>query len=312
MNSKQNIQLTNDYKSRINKVFDYIEANFNKQFRLDELAEIANFSKYHFNRIFWAMVGERPFQFITRLKLEKAATYLKSDSNVTISDVAFKCGFNDLSVFSRNFKLFFKYSPTEWRNQDSNFSQMKRSESQNDDEISLYFCNEFKTLKWRSNMELNQTVEVKTLPKITVAYVRHTGHYKGDSKVFENLFNKIFAWAGAKGLMEQPDLKVLAVYHDDPDLTEDEKLRTSVCISVPEDTKVEGEVGKMEIKGGKYAVGRFKVSSQQFEQAWGWLMGTWLPQSSYVPDDGVCFESYPKQEKSEIFTVDICVPVKPV
>lgn len=61
-----------EYKSRINRVFDYIEKNIEKQFSLVELASQASFSKYHFDRIFLAMVGETPFQFINRVRLEKA------------------------------------------------------------------------------------------------------------------------------------------------------------------------------------------------------------------------------------------------
>src|SRR5512145_2650164 len=99
-NSKQ---LDTEYKSRINKAFDYIELHLEKSMTLEELAAVANFSKFHFNRIFHSIVGETPFQFVLRLRLEKAASLILANKDVSISEIAFKCGFSDISVFSRNF-----------------------------------------------------------------------------------------------------------------------------------------------------------------------------------------------------------------
>ena len=95
------------YISRINKTFDYIESNLEKSMTLEELAVIANFSKFHFNRIFHSIVGESPFQFILRLRLEKAASIMSANNKESISEIAFKCGFSDVSIFSRNFKKHF-------------------------------------------------------------------------------------------------------------------------------------------------------------------------------------------------------------
>lgn len=161
----------------------------------------------------------------------------------------------------------------------------------------------------------NRTVEVKELPEMTVAYVRHIGPYKGDAQLFERLFGKLCQWAGPRGLLNQPDTKYIIVYHDDPNITEEAKLRTSVSITVPENTDVGGEIGKMTIPAGKYALTRFELSSSEYEAAWNWVYGTWLPASGYVPDDRPCFEMYPPAKEvscKDKMTVDICVPVKPL
>jgi len=92
----------------------------------------------------------------------------------------------------------------------------------------------------------------------------------------------------------------------------EDKLRMSVCITVPPDTKVEGEVGKMELEAARYVVVRFQVDATQFGEAWQWLYGEWFPQSGYQPYDKPCFEVYPEEPKDGKFTVDICMPVKPL
>jgi len=311
----ENIQTRNEYKAWIYKTFDYIEKNLDKQFTLDELASVANFSKFHFHRIFQAMVGETPFQFIMRLRLEKAATLIVMSMNESISQIAYQCGFSDISIFSRNFKTYFKISATQYRqqkNKKSNISQINSKTRQDENESFMYFCSSSKTIKWRTNMKTNKNVEIKEFPEITVAYIRHIGPYKGDEKLFEKLWNKLFAWAGPRGLIGGADFKSLIIYHDDPNVTIQDKLRMSVCVTVPFETKVDGEVGKMNVEAGKYVVARFELSGQEFQQAWEWVYGEWLPTSGYQPDDKPCFEMYPEPPKDGKFTVDICVPVKPL
>ena len=65
-----------EYVYRINKVIDYIQENLSSDLSLDQLAEVANFSKFHFLRIFYSMVGETLNQFIQRIRIERAADLL--------------------------------------------------------------------------------------------------------------------------------------------------------------------------------------------------------------------------------------------
>lgn len=310
---EQNPQIQIEYKNRINKVFDYIEKNISEQLSLEDLADVASFSKYHFVRIFFGITGETPFQFINRIRLEKAAMLLVVNPQLSVSDIAIKLGFTDLSIFSRNFKSFFGVAASTYRQekkQYSNLSQTEGKQSQTEDVVMMYFCRSTNSIKWRTNMEINKSVEVKELREMTVAYVRHIGPYQGNSNLFAQLWNRLFAWAGPRGFIGGPDFKSLIVYHDDPNLCESDKLRTSVCITVPEITSVDGEVGKMKVEGGKYVIARFEVSEEQFGLAWEWIYAKWLPQSGYQPDDKPCFEMYPEEPKNGKFVVDICVGVK--
>jgi AraC family transcriptional regulator len=162
---------------------------------------------------------------------------------------------------------------------------------------------------------MNVEVEVRDLPEMHVAYVRHVGPYKGDTQLFERLFGQLMQWAGPRGLMRPPETKLLSVYHDDPNITEEAKLRVSVCMTVPEDTAVEGEIGKMTIPGGKYAAAHFELLPDQYPKAWNAIFQGWLPQSGYEPDDKPCFELYlndPKEHPENKCVVDICVPVRPM
>jgi len=309
--------LAEEYRGRINRVMDHIERNLDRSFSLEELAAVANFSKFHFSRIFWAMTGETPFTFLNRIRMEKAASLLLMNPRESISEISYQCGFSNLPVFSRNFKAQFGMSASEWR--DRNIGQTERNSRQSPGNINQaglsngdYFSRQYEPLKWKTNMELNKSVEVQELPKTTVAYVRHTGPYAGNEELFEKLYGDLFAWAGPRDLASQPGLKTFNIYHDDPEVTDEENLRLSVGLSVPPDTKVDGQIGKLDLDGGKYVIARFELGPMDYPKAWGWLFGEWFPASGFQPADGPCFEMCGEKTDNDLHVVDICVPVKPM
>jgi AraC family transcriptional regulator len=155
-------------------------------------------------------------------------------------------------------------------------------------------------------------VEIKTLPDMTLAYIRHVGPYKNNPKLFESLFSKLCTWAGPRNLVTK-DSKFLCIYYDGPEVIDESKLRIDICLDIPEDTEIDGEIGKQKIKGGEYAITRCIVKeSKDYERYWNEMYMNWLPQSGYQPDNKVPFEMYPAECKSENgdMIVDICIPVK--
>ena len=320
--------LREEYISRINHVIDYIEANLDTDLSLDNLARVAGFSPYHFHRIFRAMVSETLNQFIKRLRIEKAATQLTRNPRKTITAIALDCGFSSSAAFARAFKENFHMSASEWRSQEQlqnhKIGKIKSKESQTigkigkDFDIFLQYTNNQKQtwrIKMKEKAQIKANVEVKDMPELQVAYIRHIGPYKGDSELFGRLFEKLMKWVGPRGLLRFPETMMLSVYYDDPDITEDAKLRVDACITVPADTSAEGEIGRMAIPRGKYAVAHFELAADEYEDAWNVIFGGWLPESGYQPADGPCYELYlndPKEHPEGKCIVDICVPVKPL
>lgn len=315
-----NKNLNAEYKARINRVLDYIEQNIDHEFTLDELAQVAFFSKYHFHRIFMSIMDETLFDYIQRIRIEKSAILLLNDLNKSITSIAYECGFSSSALFARTFKKYFYMSASQWRStksnsgkQESNIDQMESNIRKETKSSTVYVEYTEKIISWRISMDTrHQTVEVKELKDMTVAYVRHIGPYEGNADLFERLFGKLCGWAGPRNLIGNLDAKFLVVYHDNPEITEATKLRISVCLIVPPQTDVSGEIGKMTVAGGKYAIARFTLKEDEFHEAWEWVYGSWLPQSGFQPDDRPCFELYPEENKNGLFTVDICVPVKPL
>jgi AraC family transcriptional regulator len=108
---------------------------------------------------------------------------------------------------------------------------------------------------------------------------------------------------------------MLTIYHDSPEITEEEKLRISVCMTVPEGTEVFGDIGLMKMPAGRYAVAEFYIDMEQIGDAWSSLFGGWLPESGYQCADGPCYELYlnnPEEDPEGKHHFSINVPVKPL
>ncbi|HAN17359.1 MAG: hypothetical protein A2X13_00750 [Bacteroidetes bacterium GWC2_33_15] len=299
-----------EYIFRVNKVIDYIDKNLDKPLNLNVLADIANFSPFHFHRIFTTFTGETLNNFVKRLRIEKSASLLMNNPETSITEIAYYCGYSSNSVFCRAFKEYFKCSAKDYRQKmlnelskngqlDSKIDKLKKSSS---DYIRIMELNE----KWKKLMKTN--VEIKEMPELNLIYCRHIGQFDQIGKAYE----KLFKWAGPRGLLNQ-NTKTVTVYHDDPNVTEIEKVRQSACITVKNDMKPEGEFGKLILPKGKYAVGHFEIDVKEFEQAWN-TMCIWVSESGYQPDDRNSYELYhqdPADHPEYKFVLDICIPVKP-
>ena len=316
------------YVERVNAVVDHIEGHLAEDLTLERLAEVAHFSAYHFHRIFTALVGETLSRFIARIRIERAATLLRQHPYRSVTDIAASCGFTNPSSFARSFRDAFGMSATAWRRGGSLRHQPGSGESYRTmlSELAAtdaHFgiaATDLDARTGRATWRIRcgdlepTTVIVDRLDDLEVAYVRHTGRYQGLGEVFADLFSRLATWAEPRGLMT-PEAQVLAVYHDNPSITDDDKLRVSACLSVPSDVPASGDVGRMRVDGGMYAIGRFALREQDYGQAWFSLVGGWLPESGYEPDDRLHFERFPGNSGSMPAgkeAVDICLPVRPL
>jgi len=156
------------------------------------------------------------------------------------------------------------------------------------------------------------TAEVKKLPERNVVCMRHVGPYNRIGEAFE----RIFAWAGPKGLIQFPKTQSLAVYHDSPETVAEADLRSDACLTVPEGTPVDGEVQTMKIPGGLFAVAHVEIDVGEFGDAWDRLVGEWIPENGVEPDESrLCYELYlndHEKHPEKKFIVDVCEPVRKV
>lgn len=157
-------------------------------------------------------------------------------------------------------------------------------------------------------------VRIEDVPPFRVAYVKHMKGY-ADGPGIASAFQTLFAWAGPRGVLS-PDVRVLGISLDSPEITPKDKCRYYACVAVDDRAEPAGEVGVMGVRQGKYAVGRFRGSGTVFRDAYAFLYGEWLPSSGWQPDDAPAFESYVGEPGGTparpVFVFDLYVPIKPL
>jgi len=99
---------------RIEKVFEHMNLNYHKQVTLAEVAKIANMPEASFSRFIKKRTGKTFIDSLNEIRLGHASRML-IDSTNTIAEIAYKCGFNNISNFNRIFKRKKLCIPKEFR-----------------------------------------------------------------------------------------------------------------------------------------------------------------------------------------------------
>ncbi|MCM3727094.1 AraC family transcriptional regulator [Neobacillus cucumis] len=106
----EQMALENSNASRIRNVIEHIINNYEKSFRIEDLAELANMSVASFYRHFKEVTAMSPIKFQKQLRLQEARRLLLAESS-DVADVAFKVGYESQSQFSREYSRMFGFSP---------------------------------------------------------------------------------------------------------------------------------------------------------------------------------------------------------
>ena len=299
--------MSDEYSKRINAVFHYIDANLDSELSLEIVSEIACYSPFHFHRVFKMITNETLNNYINRRRIEKAAALLLHKKGITISDLATPFGFSSISAFTRAFKQYYGQSPTSFRKANpQKFSKIRQLDSKNGqtkNSYDEYICNIINLKKWTI---MHANVEIKEIAAQDLAYVTHIGVATVDTA-----FYKIMQWATPRNILENPNSKIVRVFHDSFKITAPEQIRMSIGVTLNQPISVEGEIGLTQIEKGKYIVGRYEIEPVDFEKAWTGLF-VWMNEKGYTKAESNPFEIYHNnftEHPQKKCIVDLCIPV---
>lgn len=106
---------------QVRRAEEYIEANWNRVIRIEDIAEVTNVSARSIFRTFRHSRGCSPMEFARQLRLRHAQELLMAPSpDVTVTDIAMACGFGDLGRFSKDYRAAFGESPSRALNRAKN------------------------------------------------------------------------------------------------------------------------------------------------------------------------------------------------
>ena len=96
------------------KVLDFVKSHFASPIHVEDMAKEVGLSPHHFSRLFKTTIGKSPMQFVMVYRLEQAQKML-ANNQLTLVDIAHRCGFADQAHFSRSFKARYGKSPKLFR-----------------------------------------------------------------------------------------------------------------------------------------------------------------------------------------------------
>ena len=99
---------------RLCSVFDWITSNFEKDIKLAEAAQIAQMNENAFSRFFSLRTRKTFSGFVQELRLQKAAKLLV-ENDMTITEVCYECGYNNVSNFNRQFLNHYQMNPMRYK-----------------------------------------------------------------------------------------------------------------------------------------------------------------------------------------------------
>ncbi len=289
-------------------VIEHIDRHLDQDLDLEALAEVANFSPFHFHRLFRALTGEALGDYVRRRRLEIAAVRLRAQPAVPVLQIALGVGFGSAEAFTRAFRARFGEAPTHYRKSKDDQAKRKRGtgpgkRGQAIDRPGREHAS--------SRQEKRMNVKLVDREPVHVAYLRHTGEY--GPAIGRFWMQTVAPWMGTNNLFGR---ERFGISLDDASVTKTGQLRYDACVASPEGEVLSGKPQHKLIPGGRYAALAFEGTSAEIGQAWDLLLRDWLPHSGLQLDSRPFFEYYPVDGKFDPttgrFTCDICVPVSPL
>ncbi|MGN4997833.1 AraC family transcriptional regulator [Aeromonas sp. 61P] len=291
-----------DYRKPVFKAMDYISHHLDDNPGLDEVAAAAAISTFHFHRIFKTMVGETIAGFTRRLRMERAARRLLASPQSDITTLALAAGFSSSQNFAKAFRLHFAMSPSEYRQQQGGNWKSKIG----NDPLPFDTYDGLVMHPVTEHPSLLQGASVRQMPARRVAYMRRLGPY--GKETCEQAHRDLLALFASDEAMTPAG--TLSLYWDIPDITDETRCRTDVCIELGPEIPAGRQLTTQTIAAGLYAVCQFIARGDQlvacWETAFRWVVGQGLN-----CDDRPCYEQYHAGTDSDRdhYVFDICIPL---
>ncbi len=99
---------------KLKKALSFIRENYDKQITLDDITKVTDFSTKYFCRFFKKFTDKTPIDYLNFYRIEMACKKI-SNTDALITNVAYSCGFNDLSYFIKTFKKIKGITPRKYK-----------------------------------------------------------------------------------------------------------------------------------------------------------------------------------------------------
>ena len=255
------------YRQRIELVMQYIKDNLDKEIDIPMLSTISGFSSFHLHRIIKAYTGESIGAFIVRKRVEAAAKLLLY-SNMAISDIAYRVGYNVPASLNKAFFKHYRISPTQYRR--SRKPAIYSNGNHNND-VAI------------------ETYSVVELPATNMIYIGFKGDYRIRDyfSTYQKLLNEL-----KEHNKTVDNISYLGIFYDNPDVTCDNDLYNEIGITTQQELEPNGNIEIIRLPSGKYIVFTFNDKISKLDKAYDKIYGKILTNEGFNIRDSYGFEKY--------------------
>ena len=294
-------------RHRINRVINFTRENASQRISLNDLADVACISRFHFARVFADYCHETPMEFVSRVRLEQSISRLIYQPHRPVTDIALTSGFASSQSFANAFRHRFKVSPRKVRAQNSWYVT--------DFPENQYFTSPVMSglLMQMPDYSHNRAVEMQAMPEMRLAYLRHRGPYYNRSMGRKAQLIKLIDWAKPRGLWCE-ETSIIGVCPDNSAVTPPQFCQYDFGIEVEDGVREDELISIQKLPAATLATLRVAGTSSTARQAWRWLISQWLPRSGMILAAHSFFEigrwcdGCPDDPSSEAL---LCMPVCP-
>ena len=273
-----------DYGRRIARVTDHIAENLDENLTVERLSEVANFSPFHFHRIYREAANETLADTVRRLRLHRAAVELTRD-DTPLERIAKHAGYGTLAAFSRAFSADYGVPPGAYRLRGKLLPPNPRKPHA---------------------MKSNYRVEIAPFEGARLAAIEH----RGDYQKIGNSFAKVQIFFAANGL---PMVRSFGIYFDDPESIPEKNLRAQAGLITDARIPAHSGIREVRVPAMLCASVLHKGPYAELERAYRHLFRDWLPTSGYEAADFSCFEEYmndPRETPPSELLTRVHLPLK--
>ena len=282
------------YAERINRVCDYIYQHLDDELSLDQLSQLACFSKFHFHRQFSEYTGITLNRFVQLMRLKRASYRLAFDKEDRIIDIALEARFENPESFSRAFKTAFNQTPSQFR------AEPKWPDWHTKVQIQLP----------KKEEQINMDIKIVDFKQTKVAVFKHRD---APDRVYESV-GIFIEWRKQSKQSPVNSSQTYGIIYDNPETTPPNEFRFDICGSVekgiPENPQ---QITPGIIADGRCAVVRHNGSLENVGETVCKLYAEWLPESGEELRDTPLFFHYlnliTDVQEHELET-DIYLPLK--
>lgn len=253
---------------RILSALKYIEQNISEPIDLDAISARVGLSKFYFERLFHAEIGESYYAYFKRVRMHNAASRLKH-TNQSIYEIAIAYGYGSNAAFTRSFRSFWGVSPTAYRSDHASW----------DAEV---FYRERNT---GVSLKVAPMIQTRDIGSYHCMFRRYYGPYTRMQEIWRDFLDKL-----PEALRNDNEARFLGRVYDDPRVTPPDEIRHDCCYVFADDEDVRLQLDEVKSNHvitdpGLYAVIDNTRNPRPRPEVYAYMLDKWMPTTNYNYSD---------------------------